>query len=133
MNCEGATEPHGKLLRAWQLAILRFAVTLDDDDRMHALALAGEVDRLGEWTGGHGSFHFFRRTTAELCRAICGHDEDAEAVVRCFLVKIKDARLKRALEAAIAKGGTRPTIVGGRTKASENLWKGLSPRRAVRG
>ena len=39
-------EWHAKALRAWQLAILRFAVTLDSADRLAAMAIANEIDRL---------------------------------------------------------------------------------------
>ncbi|WP_066508761.1 hypothetical protein [Bradyrhizobium macuxiense] len=129
MSCEDAIEPQGKLLRAWQLAVLRFAVTLDDDDRMHAHALAGEVDRFGGPTDG--SFRFFRRTTAELCRAICGHHEQAEAVLWRFLAQIDNPRLRRAFEAAIAKDRTPPRLVANRTRPNEDLWKGLASRRAA--
>src|SRR5260364_176575 len=66
---EMVSEPESRLLCAWQLAVLRFAVTLDDDDRIHALGVAGEVDRLGG--AADDAFHFFRRTTAEIGRASC--------------------------------------------------------------
>jgi hypothetical protein len=130
MSHEGATGPLTKLLRVWQLAVLRFAVTREDGDRLHVLALAGEVDRSGATT--EGSFCFFRRTTAELCHAICGHDEHAEAIVRGFQAQIDDPRLRRAFEAAVAMGGTKPVIVASRTEPSEDIWKGLPPRRVVR-
>ncbi|MBR0691750.1 hypothetical protein [Bradyrhizobium lablabi] len=130
MNGDGATERQDKLLRAWQLGVLRFAVTLGDDDRMHALALAGEVDRLRGRTDREDSFHFFRRTTAELCHAICASDAQAEAIVRHFQSQIEDPRLKRALEAATGKGGTKPpAIVGRRFKPRGDIWRGLSSRR----
>jgi hypothetical protein len=129
MTCEDATGPQGKLLRAWQLAVLRFAVTLDDEDRMQAHALAGEVDRIGR--PADGCFRFFRRTTTELCRAICGHDEHAQTVVRRFQAQIENPRLKRAFEAAIAKDRTPPRLVASRARSSEELWKGLPSRRAA--
>lgn len=37
---------HAKTVRGWQLAILRFAVTLDDADRLAVMAIANEIDRL---------------------------------------------------------------------------------------
>ena len=98
---EMVSEPESRLLCAWQLAVLRFAVTLDDDDRIHALGVAGEVDRLGG--AADDAFHFFRRTTAELCAAISGRGVDRAAVIRRFLAQIDNVRLKRAFEAAIAK------------------------------
>ncbi|WP_244486404.1 hypothetical protein [Bradyrhizobium viridifuturi] len=63
---EMVSEPESKLLRAWQLAVLRFAVTLDDDDRMHVLGVAGEVDRLGG--AADDAFHFFRRRPRSCAR-----------------------------------------------------------------
>jgi hypothetical protein len=129
MRGEGAIEAQGKLLCAWQLAVLRFAVTLDDADRMHVLAVAGELDRLGGAVDR--SFHFFRRATAELRGAITGHDAHAEAIVRRFQTQLDNPRLRRAFEAAIAKDRTPPKIVSSRTRPSDDLWRGLAPRRAA--
>ncbi|WP_338692410.1 hypothetical protein V5279_40595 [Bradyrhizobium sp. 26S5] len=129
MRSEGASESQGKLLGAWQLAVLRFTVTLDDADRMHVLAMAGELDRLDG--AADGSFHFFRRTTAELCRAITGNDAHAVAIVRSFQMQIENPRLRRAFEAAIAKDRTPPKLVASRTRPSDDLWRGLAPRRAT--
>ena len=126
---EYATEPESKLLCAWQLAVLRFAVTLDDDDRMHALGVAGEVDRLGG--AADDAFHFFRRTTAELCAAISGQSADQEAVIRRFLAQIDNVRLKRAVEAAIARDRMPPKLVASRVKPGADLWRGLPSRRAT--
>ena len=39
-------ERHARAVRDWQLAILRFAVTLDDADRSAVLAIAREIDDL---------------------------------------------------------------------------------------
>ena len=63
-------EWHAKTLRAWQLAILRFTVTLDNADRLAVMAIASEIDRLGPEQDGKPDFGFFRRTSAELCAAI---------------------------------------------------------------
>lgn len=126
---ETATEPESKLLRAWQLAVLRFAVTLEDDDRIHALAVAGEVDRLGG--AADDAFHFFRRTTAELCAAISGHGADRDGVIQRFLAQIDNVRLKRAVEAAISRDRTPPKLVASRSKPGNDLWRGLPSRRAT--
>ena len=40
------SEWHARTLRAWQLAMLRFAVTLDNADRLAVMAIAAEIDRL---------------------------------------------------------------------------------------
>ena len=47
-------ERHAKTLRAWQLAILRFAVTLDNADRLAVLMIAAELDGVPQ------TFVFFR-------------------------------------------------------------------------
>uniref|UniRef100_A0ABS3MGX4 Uncharacterized protein n=2 Tax=Bradyrhizobium quebecense TaxID=2748629 RepID=A0ABS3MGX4_9BRAD len=126
---EDATKPESRLLRAWQLAVLRFAVTLDYDDRMQALNVAGEVDRLGG--AADDAFHFFRRTTADLCAAISGQGADQDAVIRRFLAQIDNVRLKRAVEAAIARDRTPPKLVASRIKPGNDLWRGLPSRRAT--
>jgi hypothetical protein len=36
-----------RTLRAWHLALLRFAVTLDNADRLAVLMIAAEIDGLG--------------------------------------------------------------------------------------
>ncbi|WP_244485373.1 hypothetical protein [Bradyrhizobium tropiciagri] len=129
---EDATEPESKLLRAWQLAVLRFAVTLDDDDRMHALGVAAAVDRLSG--AADDAFHFFRRTTAELCAAVSGRP-DQDVVIGRFLAQIDNVRLKRAVEAAIARERTPhrtpPKLVASRAKPGNDLWRGLPSRRAT--
>ena len=61
-------EWHAKTLRAWQLAILRFAVTLDNADRLAVMAIASEIDRLGPEQDGKPDFGFFRRTSAGAMR-----------------------------------------------------------------
>lgn len=68
-------EWHAKTLRAWQLTILRFAVTLDNADRLAVLAIASEIDRLGPQHDSRPAFGFFRRTSAELCAAILRPNE----------------------------------------------------------
>ena len=51
-------EWHAKTLRAWQLAILRFAVTLDNADRLAVMGIASEIDRLGPEQDGKPDFGF---------------------------------------------------------------------------
>ncbi|MGC2779968.1 MAG: hypothetical protein WA418_30450, partial [Bradyrhizobium sp.] len=67
---QGTAEQHARLLRAWHLAILRFALTRDNADRLGVLAAANEIDRLGRQHWAGEGFSFFRMTSAELCAAI---------------------------------------------------------------
>ena len=59
-----AAEWHAKTLRAWHLAILRFAVTLDNADRLAVLAIANEIDRLCPQQTG------FQLLSQDQCRAM---------------------------------------------------------------
>ena len=59
----------------WLLAILRFAVTLCDDDRSAVLVAAEEIDRLGKSSEDKSEFKFFRSTSIEICSAIFGEAE----------------------------------------------------------
>jgi hypothetical protein len=122
-------EWHAKTLRAWQLAILRFAVTLDNADRLAVFRIAGEIDRLDPRQQGNPDFSFFRTTSAELCAAILRPSELSSAVLRQYLARIDDDRLKRVFAAAIE--ADQPAVVPIRrpVKRDNGLWKGLSSRR----
>jgi len=122
-------EWYASTLRAWHLSILRYAVTLDNADRLAVLRIAREIDRLALPSGGSAEFKFFRRTSAELCAAILQPGEPASAVLRQHLERIDDGRLKRVFAAAI--GANPPTVphvpqVSGRLGRGNGLWKGLS-------
>ena len=121
-------EWHAKTLRAWQLAILRFAVTLDNADRLAVMAIASEIDRLGPQHEDKPDFGFFRRTSAGLCAAIQQRDELNAAVLRQYLARIDDGRLQRAFAAAIQTGEPKTSSVGKTSKGDDGLWSGLSPR-----
>jgi hypothetical protein len=119
-------EWHAKTLRAWQLALLRFAVTLDNADRLAVLAIAAEMDRLHPVQGGKPAFGFFRRTSAELCAAILQPNEHSSTLLRQFLARIDDDRLRRAFAAAL-----EPTEAASTSKSirrDTGLWRGLSTR-----
>src|SRR6267378_7667667 len=94
-------EWRAKTLRAWQLAILRFAVTLDNADRLAVIAIAGEIDRLGPQHESKPDFSFFRRTSAELCAAILTPNELTPTVLPHYLARIDDKRLKHVFAATI--------------------------------
>ena len=115
-------------LRAWHLAMLRYAVTLDSADRLAALRIAREIDGLYPRQDGSTEFEFFRRTSAELCAAILQPNERAPAVLRQYLVRLDDDRLKRAFAAAI--DAVQPTVapISRPARRRNDLWKGLSSR-----
>jgi hypothetical protein len=117
---------HAKTLRAWQLAILRFAVTLDDADRSAVMAIASEIDRSGPQHDGRSGFGFFRKTSMELCSAILRPNELTTAVLRQFLARIDDDRLKHIFAAAMEAGQPKETSVRKPFKRDESLWRGLS-------
>jgi hypothetical protein len=122
-------DTQGKLLRAWQLAILRFAVTLDNSDRSNVLALAAEIDRLGA-PRREASLHFFRRTSVEICSAILGDGDDADTVMARFHREIDDPRLRRAFAAVAGIATTDAVLVKKRPKTETDLFRGLPSRKA---
>ena len=121
-----------KWVRDWLLAILRFAVTLEQADRAVVLAIAKEMDRRGVGVAST-AFAFFARTSNELCDAIADRDDPKRvATLRRHLGRIDDRRLRRALEAAIEFGDASQEIKSAgkiRTPGSQDLWKGLRPSR----
>jgi hypothetical protein len=121
-------EWRARTLRAWQLAILRFAVTLDNADRLSVMAIASEIDRLGPERDGKPDFNFFRRTSAELCAAILRPNEFTSTILRQYLAQIGDDRLKRVFEAAIGTDQPKVPSVSKSFKRDNGLWKGLSSR-----
>ena len=121
-------EWRAKTLRAWQLAILRFAVTLDNADRLAVLAIAGEIDRLGPHHDGKPDFSFFRRTSAELCAAILTPNELTPMVLRQYLARIDDDRLKHVFAATIEADQPKLSSISKPFKRDNGLWKGLSSR-----
>jgi len=48
-----------KALRAWHLTMLRFAITLEDPTGKAAIAIATEIDALGQPRGARSSFESF--------------------------------------------------------------------------
>ena len=126
-------ELHARMLRAWQLAILRFAVTLDNADRLALLAVASEIDRLGQEDEENFAFGFFRRTSAELCAAIQQPNEAADGILKQYLARIDDARMKRAFAAVTGIEQPQLPSVRRRAKPEIDLWKGLRPPGRVHG
>jgi hypothetical protein len=129
---EGQNEWHAWMIRAWHLAILRFAVTLDNADRLGVFAIAAKIDRLGGNCDEKRQFGFFRKTSTELCASMLRQNQTADATLRRYLAGIKDSRLKRVLAAAIAIGqpdapAVKPAVKR-RPKPDNNLWRGLPSR-----
>src|SRR5258708_6104712 len=114
---------HAKTVRAWQLAILRFAVTLDNADRLAVMAIA---KRLRPQHDGEPAFDFFRRTSARLCAAILEPDEFAFTVLQKYHARIDDDRIKRAFAAATGVDQPKLFSVSRPVKRDNGLWRGLS-------
>jgi len=122
-------EKHARTLRARQLAILRFAVTLDNADRLAVLMIAAEIDGLGPKQDNKSEFRFFRNTSAELCAAILRPDELTSTVLRQYLARIDDDRLKRIFAAALETDQPKASTANKPVKRDNGLWRGLSSRR----
>ena len=125
---DGQDEGHAWMIRAWHLAILRFAVTLDNADRLGVLAIAVEIDRLGGSCDKKRQFCFFRNKSTDLCAAILRRNQTADATLRQYLAEIDDIRLKRVFAAAIAIEPPDTTVVKARSKPENKLWRGLPSR-----
>jgi hypothetical protein len=118
---------HARTLRAWQLAILRFAVTLDNADRLAVLMIAAEMDGLGPGQNNRPEFRFFRNTSAELCAAVLRPNELTPTVLRDYLARIDDDRLKHIFAAAMEVEPAKAPSVAKPVKR-DGLWNGLSLR-----
>lgn len=123
-----AGERHDRTVRAWLLALLRFAITRDSDDRLAVLAAASAIDKLSAQQDRQCAFRFFHRTSAELCAAITDPRPGSDAALRRHLERITEERMRRAFAAALELDQTsartrRPADTPGRN----GLWKGLGP------
>lgn len=115
-------------VEGWLLVILRFAITRDQADRAAILAMAADLDRLGAHAA-RSDFAFFAKTSVEICDLIVGQNRpDRTATLRRHIGMIDNARLRRALEAALEIG--RPAMNGSRARSrrTEDLWRGLPIR-----
>jgi hypothetical protein len=129
MDLQGSVEGDGRTLRAWQFALLRYAVTLDHADRMNVMAIAKEIDRGRRGPAERANFSFFRKTSADLCAAIPRQDEAAGTVLRQYLAQIEDDRLKRAFAGAIEMDHQAlPVRKLRKPNDDSGLWQGLAPR-----
>jgi hypothetical protein len=121
-------EWRARTLRGWQLAILRFAVTLDSADRLAVLAIAAEMDRLDPLQNRRSVVGFFRRTSSGLCAAILQPNELSSTLLRQYLARIDDDRLKRIFAAAIEADQPKMSSVSKPIRRDNGLWRGLSSR-----
>lgn len=132
MSAQGFEED-GRTLRAWHLALLRYAVTLDHADQINLMAIAREIDRGRRKPTEQGNFTFFRRISADLCAAVARRDESADALLRHYLAQIEDDRLKRAFAGAIEMDQEALTVRKPRQPRDDSaLWRGLNSRSSVR-
>ena len=118
-------------VREWLLLLLRFAVTREPSDQSAALAMADELNSLGpRWRPAAPSFFF--RTSHEVCRAILAvNDGHNNEVLKMYVARIADPRLRRAFQAAVGFQETStPRHEGAKSKKRKapNLWKGLPKR-----
>ena len=126
MDQQGPIEWQVRMLRSWHLAILRFALTRDNADRLGVLAVANEIDRLAQPHNDQVDFDFFRRTSTQLCEAILQPDKTpAETVLQQYFAQIDDAQLKRALAAVIEVDQPGKASNSRRSKAYSAKWRGL--------
>lgn len=111
-----------KRVRDWLLAILRFAVTAEQNDRAIVLAIAKDMDL----SGLHATaFAFFARTSTELCDAIADRNDPRRvATLSRHLRRIDDHRLRRALEAAIEFEQAATTSSKAKKRDRGDLWRG---------
>lgn len=115
-------------IQQWLFAVLRFAITLEEDDRLAVLAVAAELDRISAVTASSG-FTFFVRTSVKVCDAIIAkNSREAIATLRVLLRKIEHPPLRRAFEAVLEirplPSKSHHSLIGDR----QNLWKGLVVR-----
>ena len=92
----GLLEQHERILRAWQLAILRFAVTLDDSDRLNVLAIAQQMDQFGR-KDRESEFRFFQENE---CRSLPGNPRSRRDAA-CDLALLSRANRRAPIEASI--------------------------------
>ena len=132
MHQQGPIDWQTRALRSWHLAILRFALTRDNADRLSVLAAANEIDRHGRPWDDRGQFDFFRRTSTELCEAILYPNEAAtETMLRNYLARIDDSKLKRVLAAVMDIEQPQQASTKRRSKPYGALWRGLPPRHSA--
>ena len=111
---------HEMAVRSWLLALLRFALTLEDSDRREVLACAAALDRAGR-EASSTSFSFFHSESVELCAAIAAPQRAGrKEILRRHLARIADPKLRGTMEAALGITARSP-----RPTSTDWLWRGL--------
>lgn len=128
MGPQALSKRHEAMLRAWHLAMLRFAVTRDHADRLGVLAAANEMDRIGRPNGGEASFGYFRRTSTSLCAAIVRRSERDIELLRQYLASLEHVRLRQSFSAALEIEHQETGPARRRSRRELDLWKGLPSR-----
>lgn len=120
---------HDKALLAWQLALLRFAVTTDDADRLALLTIADELDAPGFHPSARPAFRFFHQASVVLCHAIVNPQHPGSgAVLQRHLERSDDERLRRVLAAAFAIDIPDERLPPASPRPNHDLWRGLQPQ-----
>jgi hypothetical protein len=130
MDSPLAIASHARLLRALHLAVLRFALTRENADRLSLFAVAGEIDKLGGSLQDRKVFAFFRKTSGELSAAILRRDAAADAILRRYLAAVDDVRLRKTLCAAL-EFNDDGVSADKRRSAAASLWRGLASRQTA--
>jgi hypothetical protein len=95
---------------------------------MAVMAIARQIDMLDSQHGSKPDFSFFRRTSAELCAAILQPNKPGATLLRQYLARIDDDRLKHVLAAAIKADQPAAPPASRPPKRNNGLWRGLSSR-----
>lgn len=120
-------------IQEWLFAISRFAITLQQTDRVAALTITADMDR-GESVSHGSGLTFFVRTTIKLCDAIAAKDDpDAIATLRAYLRQIEHLPLRRAFEAALDLDLIPTKRHKPFNRSRDYLWKGLPTRVVTHG
>jgi hypothetical protein len=100
---------HDRKIRDWLVGIVRFAVTLDEADRSSVLAMAQEMDGLGNLPG-RASFQYFARLSTAVCGAIADRSDPGRILIlRRLVSSITDGRLRTVMIAAVALDAAYPS------------------------
>ena len=112
--------------------MLRFAITREPHDRSAVFAMADELDALGgRWRPTEPQFVV--TTAGEVCDAILGVSENANAVIQTHIARIGDPRMRGAFAAAVdfryqpvkPTGERRQPSTALNRREALDLWRGL--------